>query len=63
MSRHDTRDLAEAGYKAYGDSVGWVNHAGNSMPSWRELPAPQRRAWLAATTAIAQQLLATRRPA
>lgn len=57
MSRHSIRDLARAGYEAYGEHVNWVNHAGNSMPAWRELPEPQRQAWIAAATAIAEQLL------
>jgi hypothetical protein len=47
-------DLAEIGYRAYGDEAEWVNHAGNTMPSWVELPAPQRSAWQAAAAAIAR---------
>jgi hypothetical protein len=26
------QDLAEAGYRAYGDWAEWTNHAGNPMP-------------------------------
>ncbi|MEV0822520.1 hypothetical protein [Nonomuraea rubra] len=47
-------DLAEIGYRAYGDEAEWVNFAGNAMPSWAELPPAQRASWQAAAAAIAR---------
>lgn len=56
-------ELARMGYDAYGDAVDWVNHAGNVIPRWRELPAAQRQAWVVAAEAIERALLAGRRSA
>ncbi|GAA4924543.1 hypothetical protein HD597_011305 [Nonomuraea thailandensis] len=53
-------ELARVGYDAYGDHVDWVNHAGNVMPRWRELPKPQREAWTAAAEAIERAALKER---
>jgi hypothetical protein len=47
-------DLARIGYGAYGDDTDWTNYAGHPMPSWQELPAPHKRAWVAAAEAIAR---------
>jgi hypothetical protein len=46
--------LAEAGYRAYGDFVGWQNYAGLPMPKWGELPEKIRGAWGAAITGAIQ---------
>lgn len=51
------QELARVGYEAYGDAVDWVNHAGNSMPRWRDLPVAQRQAWTAAAEAIEREVL------
>lgn len=55
-------ELAQAGYTAYGDAVGWKNYralksapgieVGEPMPTWLELPEAIRVAWRAATDAI-----------
>ncbi|MBP2703514.1 hypothetical protein JOL79_06840 [Microbispora sp. RL4-1S] len=55
-------DLAEVAYRAYGGFTDWTNYAGNPMPSWRELPAPQRNAWVAAAEAVQQVLVEGRAP-
>jgi hypothetical protein len=52
MSDQALRDAAQAGYIAYGDSVGWKNYAGLPMPTWAELPERIRQAWMAATEGI-----------
>jgi hypothetical protein len=51
-----TTEIAELMYRSYGDEAGWFNHAGNPMPSWRELPAPQRAAWEAAAAAVTRAI-------
>lgn len=51
------RALAEAGYRGYGDWADWTNYSGGAMPSWRELPEPQRQAWVAAADSIRRVLL------
>lgn len=48
-------ELAQAGYEAYGDQVGWVTYRGRTMPSWGALPQPQHDAWVTAARAIAEQ--------
>jgi hypothetical protein len=40
-------DLLKAGYKAYGDYVGWKSHTGKPMPSWDQLPPDTQGAWAA----------------
>lgn len=42
----------QKGYLAYGESVGWVNHIGKTMPDWDELPENIRKAWEDAANAI-----------
>mgnify|MGYP000013854827 CR=1 FL=1 len=61
MTEPNPTDLAEAGYQAYGDFADWTNHAGNAMPSWRELPEPQRCAWVVAAGAIYRALVSPAR--
>lgn len=48
----DVIDYARIGYEAYGADREWKNYAGDPMPTWEELPTPQRQAWIAATSAI-----------
>ncbi|MEU4228292.1 hypothetical protein AB0F17_28695 [Nonomuraea sp. NPDC026600] len=50
-------NLAEVGYQAYGNFADWTNFAGNTMPTWAELPEPQRCAWVAAAGAIRSAVL------
>lgn len=45
-------EIAEFGYNAYGDFVGWKNYAGLPMPKWAELPEKIRHAWTEAACAI-----------
>ncbi len=50
-------DLARAGYQAYGDHTGWLNHLGLPMPRWDALPEETRRAWEAAAQAVGRMIL------
>jgi hypothetical protein len=45
----------ETGYHAYGESVGWLNHLGNPMPEWKDLPNAIRDAWDSAACAIVSE--------
>lgn len=49
-------EIAEFGYNAYGDFVGWKNYAGLSMPKWAELPEKIQQAWIEAARAIRVKL-------
>jgi hypothetical protein len=55
-----TAEIAELMYRSYGDEAGWFNQAGNPMPSWRELPTPQRAAWEAAAAAVTRAICSGR---
>jgi hypothetical protein len=44
--------LGEAGYRAYGDAVGWKDYLGRPMPQWEDLTEPIRAAWDRAAYAI-----------
>lgn len=50
-------ELAQVGYKAYGEWTEWKNYRGDAMPTWAEPPAMQRYAWVAAAGAIERALL------
>lgn len=52
MTQPPPLELAKVGYEAYGDWADWTNHRGAPMPTWEELPDPQRHAWVAAAGAI-----------
>lgn len=45
---------AQAAYKAYGDSTGWVNFLGKPMPKWEDLPESIQKAWRDATAAVVE---------
>lgn len=53
MTDEQAERLAQAGYEAYGEQVGWANHRGRTMPAWGLLAQPQHDAWLSAARAIA----------
>ncbi len=44
----DLEFLAQAAYRAYGDSTGWKNYQGLDMPRWEDLGEHIQRAWRAA---------------
>lgn len=48
----DVDELAEEAYRAYGLATGGLNHRGEQMPSWSELPAEVRAAWRATVERI-----------
>lgn len=54
----DVIDYARIGYEAYGADREWKNYAGDPMPTWEELPTPQRQGWIAAASAITVKHLA-----
>jgi hypothetical protein len=56
VKRHTPPNLAAVGYQAYGEWAGWKNYQGRPMPTWDELPDPQRHAWEAAAWAIARRV-------
>lgn len=45
-------ERARVAYLAYGAFTGGVNHRGEPMPAWEDLPEPIRQAWVAAATAV-----------
>lgn len=44
-------DITRLAYKAYGDTVEWMNFRGDPMPTFDELPPRIREAWVASTCA------------
>lgn len=48
----DYPGFAAAGYHAYGATTGHKNYQGNPMPTWEELPQPQKDAWIMAAATI-----------
>lgn len=48
------KETAHVAYDAYGDSVRWLNFAGNPMPGWADLPEKIQRAWRDAVEAVAR---------
>jgi len=52
-------ELAQKGYEAYGNSVGWKNYLGLPMPTWEALPAPIQGAWRDAAAAMFGLAMAT----
>lgn len=50
-------ELAENAFIAYCNTVGWVNHAGNKIPSWPELGQPIRDGWKAAAAKVRNDVL------
>ena len=46
--------LAENMYAAYGKTTDYKNFRGDPMPTWEELPEPQKTAWFAASTTALQ---------
>jgi hypothetical protein len=46
----------QAAYEAYGNYVGWVNHQGNPMPQWDELPEKIQGGWNAAAETIVDRV-------
>lgn len=57
MDHAERIGLAKTAYEAYGISTGGKNYQGLPMPSWDDLGEPIRTAWVAATTAVARELL------
>lgn len=51
MAMYNEDKAARLEYEAYSKSVGGKNHQGDNMPTWRQLPDKQKKAWLAATEA------------
>lgn len=49
-------ELAEVGYNEYGRSTEWKNYRGLPMPSWEELPQPQKGAWQEAARAMRDRI-------
>lgn len=58
MSPPTTREMAEAGYAAYGASTGHKNYQGLPMPTWSDLTDRIQLAWIEAAGAIALDLMA-----
>lgn len=58
----DLEVLGRLGYDAYGDFTGWKDFRGDPMPTWAELPAPQREAWYAGASAMYLQAARDLRP-
>ena len=52
--------LARIAYEAYGQSTDNKNFRGDPMPAWGDLPVTIQQAWVAATTAVAEEV--RRRP-
>ncbi|MGL5936906.1 MAG: hypothetical protein ACRCZI_14925 [Cetobacterium sp.] len=52
MAVYSEEKSAQVGYEAYSKSVGNKNYLGEDMPTWKELPTPQKVAWIEATAAI-----------
>lgn len=52
VGAYTVEDLAKLGYTAYGERTGWRNHRGEPMPSWTELPDPQRAPYYVMASAI-----------
>jgi hypothetical protein len=49
---YSVETLAQIGFNAYGDKVGWLNYEGEVMPTWETLEEPTREAWVTAAEAI-----------
>ena len=49
--------LAETGFIAYGNAVGWIAVSGEQMPMWHQVAGRIRHAWKAATAKIVADLL------
>ena len=47
-------ETAQAAYKAYGASTGWINFMGKPMPYWKDLPEAIQQAWRDATAAVVE---------
>lgn len=54
LGAYTVEDLAKLGYTAYGEHTGWLNHRGERMPSWTELPEQQRQPYYTMADAIAR---------
>lgn len=52
----DAKELAEIGYRAYSKSTGNLNYQGLPMPKWDDLPEKIKAAWVAAATAITEEV-------
>lgn len=48
--------VTEGMYQAYGKTTDFKNFRGDPMPSWDELPVPQREAWVAAAVYAVAEL-------
>lgn len=47
-------EIASELYQAYGRATDWKNFKGDPMPTWDELPEPQRTGWIYAASQAAQ---------
>lgn len=56
MACYDEKKTAQIGYKAYSISVGGKSFTGDDMPTWKALPDKQKKAWIAATSAIFKEV-------
>jgi hypothetical protein len=52
----DTEDLARLAYRAYGETTDFKNFRGDPMPEWENLGDRIQSAWIAAVTAVANQV-------
>lgn len=52
----DTEDLAKLTYHAYGETTDHKNFRGEPMPEWVNLGDRIQAAWIAAVTAVANQV-------
>lgn len=48
--------LADVAYGAYGEQTCGLNWQGLPMPTWVDLPAPTKAAWLAAVDAVRTEM-------
>lgn len=49
--------MAKLAYTAYGNATGGKNFQGNPMPAWADLGETIQGAWLAAATAVYENLM------
>ena len=51
-------DFGKEAYIGYGESVGWKNIRGESMPAWEQLPTSVQLAWKSAAQVVIFKTLA-----
>lgn len=50
-------ELAQAAYRAYGETTGGLNFRGEPMPAWGDLGEQIQRAWTMAAGAVRNEVL------